>query len=273
MTGLENWDLINQAYGEACSSTTLSPTAHKHTVANQHKNLSPSCFQTNFIVLVKTKARTSPYKDISVFSCTHASDRLQPSCLLPSRLPSSLHVWDMVMPDCVGMRSRRDYVCAQSLITSFRIDYYSSGLQSQRVTVEASKTLSCTAWRCHSVYMCVWVNVVKWSQACLLQSDRHFFPLPLSCSFFSFLFFGGGRPSILLPVSPCPPCVHAAHAEARGCTELCDAGYRDIKIPEWPQNKIHFRQGSSAEKSYTFVVFRMYNLCVRAPVKSTQKLS
>lgn len=191
MTGLENWDLINQAYGEACSSTTLSPTAHKHTVANQHKNLSPSCFQTNFIVLVKTKARTSPYKDISVFSCTHASDRLQPSCLLPSRLPSSLHVWDMVLPDCVGMRSRRDYVCAQSLITSFRIDYYSSGLQSQRVTVEASKTLSCTAWRCHSVYMCVWVNVVKWSQACLLQSDRHFFPLPLSCSFFSFLFFWG----------------------------------------------------------------------------------
>lgn len=200
MTGLENWDLINQAYGEACSSTTLSPTAHKHTVANQHKNLSPSCFQTNFIVLVKTKARTSPYKDISVFSCTHASDRLQPSCLLPSRLPSSLHVWDMVLPDCVGMRSRRDYVCAQSLITSFRIDYYSSGLQSQRVTVEASKTLSCAAWRCHSVYMCVWVNVVKWSQACLLQSDRHFFPLPLSCSFFSFLFFWGGGGG---PVSSC----------------------------------------------------------------------
>lgn len=162
-------------------------------------NLSPSCFQTNFIVLVKTKARTSPYKDISVFSCTHASDRLQPSCLLPSRLPSSLHVWDMVLPDCVGMRSRRDYVCAQSLITSFRIDYYSSSLQSQRVTVEASKTLSCTAWRCHSVYMCVWVNVVKWSQACLLQSDRHFFPLPLSCSFFFFflIFWGGG------PVSSC----------------------------------------------------------------------
>lgn len=191
MTGLENWDLINQAYGEACSSTTLSPTAHKHTVANHHKNLSPSCFQTNFIVLVKTKARTSPYKDISVFSCTHASDRLQPSCLLPSRLPSSLHVWDMVLPDCVGMRSRRDYVCAQSLITSFRIDYYSSGLQSQWVTVEASKTLSCTAWRCHSVYMCVWVNVVKWSQACLLQSDRHFFPSLSRALFFLSYFLGG----------------------------------------------------------------------------------
>lgn len=138
-----------------------------------------------------------------------------------------------MLPDCVGMRSRRDYVCAQSLITSFRIDYYSSGLQSQRVTVEASKTLSCTAWRCHSVYMCVCESTLSSDLRLVCCKVTGIFPPPSLVLFFFFLiFWGGGRPSILLPVSPCPPCVHAAHAEARGRTELCDAGYRDIKIPE-----------------------------------------
>lgn len=94
------------------------------------------------------------------------------------------------------------------------------------------------------VYVCV-------SQRCQVISGlfaakwQAFFSPPSLVLFFFFLsYFLGGRPSILLPVSPCPPCVHA---EARGRSELCDAGYRDIKIPEWPQNKIHFRQGSSAE--------------------------
>lgn len=56
-------------------------------------------------------------------------------------LDSSSHVWAEVLPDCLGMG--QDRLCV-SLITILRIDYYSSGLVSRRV----SKTLGCTEWCC-----------------------------------------------------------------------------------------------------------------------------
>lgn len=64
--------------------------------------------------------------------------------------------------------------CVQSLITSFRIDYYSAGLGSWRVTEEATKTPSCTAWGCCCGYINAWESVVMWSRACWLQGDKHF---------------------------------------------------------------------------------------------------
>lgn len=57
--------------------------------------------------------------------------------------------------------------CVQSLITSFRIDYYSTGLGSWRVTEEATKTPSCTARRCCCGYINVWESIVMWSLSLL----------------------------------------------------------------------------------------------------------
>lgn len=107
---------------------------------------------------------------VCVILCTMLEANSRAVCVFQfcsSFLPFSLHVWDTVLPDCLGMGVRR-ITCVRvrvvSQSTSLRIDYYSSSLG---VTEKATKTPSCTAWRC----CCVRVNFVMWPEARLHLCD------------------------------------------------------------------------------------------------------
>lgn len=131
------------------------------------------------VFVSKWQSYKSPYKDTRgtcLCYLMHHAGGEQPSCLcfsvlffLFAFLPSRVRHGAARLSWHGG---KTDYVCAcvrvraVSQSTSLRIDYYSSSLG---VTEKATKTPSCTAWRC----CCVRVNFVMWPEACLLQSDGH----------------------------------------------------------------------------------------------------
>lgn len=155
--------------------------------------------EQTMVFVTKWQSYKSPYKDIrrlenhlSVFLYAHARRRqiaaelfvffffFPPFCL-------TLFTCETQCCQIVLAWGRTDYVCvcvcAQSVITSLRIDYYSSGLGSQAATEEATKTLDCTAWRCCCVYLSEYCHVISSLFAAKWQAFAW-------------------RPSVPVPVSP-----------------------------------------------------------------------
>lgn len=109
----------------------------------------------------------------SVFLSTHArqADYSQVVCvfLFP---PYSLHVWDTVLPDCLGMGWDGLRVCAVAhyLLQNRLLLWSGEPGEWQRKPLKDSAALHGDATVC--ICVCVRANIVKWFQACLLQSDR-----------------------------------------------------------------------------------------------------
>lgn len=140
--------------------------------------------EEKIVFITEGKSYQSPYKDTWRWGSYLMPDssRLQPSCLCFSFFlysPFRLTPFTCGTQCCqiVLAWGRRDYACVQSLITSLRIDYYSSGLAGRGVTEEATENTQLLRGDA-AVCMWGWVNIVMWSQACLLQSDRRLCPPP-----------------------------------------------------------------------------------------------